>query len=145
METDILSKRGKEKFHHDGFIYIFDKSSKSDPSIKFWRCEQRGRCNGRIHTRKSNVIKNMNEHTHSASAASVQVVKVKVNLKHCAEESQEVPSVLINECIAGVPLSVQASLPTLDSMKKIIRRKRNDISLAPANPTDLLQLAIPTA
>ncbi|XP_068247635.1 uncharacterized protein [Palaemon carinicauda] len=30
-------------------------------------------------------------------------------------------------------------------MKKIIRRKRNDISLAPANPTDVLQLAIPTA
>ncbi|XP_068218549.1 uncharacterized protein [Palaemon carinicauda] len=97
------------------------------------------------HQEYSNVIKKINEHTHSASTASVQVAKVKVNLKRCAEKSQEVPSVLINDRISGVPLSVQASLPTLDSMKKIIRRKRNDISLAPDNPTDLLQLAIPTA
>ncbi|XP_064089232.1 uncharacterized protein LOC135203434 [Macrobrachium nipponense] len=87
----------------------------------------------------------MNEHTHSASAASVQVAKVKANLKRRAEESQEVPSVLIYECIADVPSSVQESLPTLSSMKKIIRRKRNDISLAPANPTDLQQLEIPIA
>ena len=67
------------------------------------------------------MVKKINEHAHSASAAGVQVAKVKTSLKRRAEESQEVPSVLINECIADVPSSVQASLPTLSSMKKTIR------------------------
>ncbi|GCC35685.1 hypothetical protein chiPu_0014172 [Chiloscyllium punctatum] len=143
METDIISKRGNKKFYHDGFIYIFDKLSKSDSSIKFWRCEQRGRSNGRIHTKSGTVIKTINGHTHSPSAASDQVAKLKTSLKRHAEESQEVSNVLINECVADIPHSVLASLPTTSSMKKIIRRERNDISLAPPNPTDLQHLVIP--
>ena len=71
MEAEFFSKRGSKKFNHEGFIYMFNKLSKSDSSITFWRCEQRARCNGWIHTKSGAVVKKINEHTHSASAAGV--------------------------------------------------------------------------
>ena len=61
-----LSEKGREKFTYDGFIYVFDKCSKIDETVKFWRCEQRGRCKGRIHTKNNTVIKEVNIHSHEA-------------------------------------------------------------------------------
>ena len=31
----IKSERNKLKFAHDGFLYIFEKNSKSNPNLKF--------------------------------------------------------------------------------------------------------------
>ena len=38
---EILTKRGKEKFAHNGFLYVFDKTRKTDYELKYWRCEQK--------------------------------------------------------------------------------------------------------
>ncbi|XP_076809712.1 uncharacterized protein LOC143452570 [Clavelina lepadiformis] len=46
----VSSKRGKEKVIVDGYCYVFDKESASK-SKKFWRCEERGKCKARLHTR----------------------------------------------------------------------------------------------
>ncbi|KAF0986267.1 hypothetical protein HZS_3063 [Henneguya salminicola] len=35
---NVQSKRGKEKYNHEGHFYVFDKLSE-DRSKKFWRCE----------------------------------------------------------------------------------------------------------
>ena len=52
MEIEhILSQRGKEKFAYEGHLFVFDKFSKIDNNIKFWRCDQGSRCNARIHTK----------------------------------------------------------------------------------------------
>lgn len=66
MEVQILTERGKEKCHHNGYLYIFDKISKSDISVKFWRYEQMGRCNARLHTKDGEVIKQLHSHSHDA-------------------------------------------------------------------------------
>ena len=44
----LESYRGKRKFTHDGFIYIRNKASKKDPSLIFWRCENKNECKVRI-------------------------------------------------------------------------------------------------
>ena len=41
MAMEILTKRGKEKFAHNRFLYVFDKTSKTDNELKYWRCEQK--------------------------------------------------------------------------------------------------------
>jgi len=47
---NISSQRNKEKFSHEGFLYIFDKKS-SDGNRKMWRCERKDcSCRARIHT-----------------------------------------------------------------------------------------------
>ena len=72
MET-VLSQRGKEKFSHNGYLYIFDRISKTDSSLMFWKCDQLGRCKVRIHTGFGNVVKILNTHTHDSSPIQVQV------------------------------------------------------------------------
>ena len=61
MPRKILSKRGKEKFDYDGYIYTFDTRSARDNSIMFWRCESKNVCKGRIHTRNGEVVKVINQ------------------------------------------------------------------------------------
>ncbi|KAL3118707.1 hypothetical protein niasHT_002559 [Heterodera trifolii] len=51
--TEIATIRQKEKMMNDGFLYIFDKFN-VDISMKFWRCESKDECRGRIHTDLNN-------------------------------------------------------------------------------------------
>lgn len=65
MAQRIVSKKGREKFVHNGYIYAFDRCSSRDPSIKFWRCERKNSCKGRIHT-KDEVTNEINQHGHGS-------------------------------------------------------------------------------
>ncbi|XP_038653015.1 uncharacterized protein LOC119965989 [Scyliorhinus canicula] len=139
----ILSQRGKEKFSHNGYLFIFDKFSKTKGDLMFWRCEQLSRCKARIHTRFGNVVKFINTHTHDSSPIRIEVARTTTKIKTRAEETMENPSVLINEVLANVSQAEQGSLPCASALKKTIRRKRNQISVPPPDPIDLHQLAIP--
>ena len=70
MEGRILSKRDNPKFSHNGYLFVFDKRSKKDTSIKFWRCENKNECKARIHTKYDEVTKELNHHSHGSSAAN---------------------------------------------------------------------------
>ena len=39
-EQQIVNTRGKPKFAYNGYLYVFDKNSKKEPDVKFWRCEK---------------------------------------------------------------------------------------------------------
>ena len=139
----VLSQRSKEKFSHDGYLYIFDKISKTDSNLMFWRCDQLGRCKVRIHTRFGNVVKFLNTHTHDSSPIKVEVERTTTKIKTRLEETIVNPSVVINEVLLNVPQAVQGSLPSSSGLKKTIRRKQNQISAPMPNPVNLNQLAIP--
>lgn len=143
MKPAVLSKRGNEKFSYNGYLYVFDKVSKRDTSLQFWRCEEVGRCKGRIHTRAGEVVNEINNHSHPSSAAAIQVATVVTKMKRRAEETMEGTSVVINQCVIDVPEAVLASIPNNAALRKIIRRKRNQINAAPADPADLNDLVLP--
>ena len=90
-----------------------------------------GQCNGRIHKKNTTVIKEVNIHSHEADAAIAKVPKVKTSLIRQEEDTIEPPSVAINKCASGISQSVQASMPRASSIKRLIRRKRNEISAFP--------------
>ena len=143
MAENILSKKSKPKFSHDGYIYVFDKCSKTNPSLKFWRCELKNECKDRIHTKNQEVVKLVNEHSHGASSVSVEVAKIKTSIKRKAEETLEMPSSVINVCIANSSQAALAALPTSDAMKKIVLRKRNQLYSVPPSPHSARELVIP--
>lgn len=89
MDRQILSTRGKPKFSSDGFIYVFDALSKNDDEIRFWRCERRGTCKARIHTKNGEIIKKVNLHSHDASAVDVEVAQIVTAIKRRAEDTME--------------------------------------------------------
>ena len=81
---------------------MFDKQSKKDPGIKFWRCERKNNCKARIHTKNDVVITEVNEHSHGASAARVKITAIKTSLKRRAEERKHQPSAVINSCTENI-------------------------------------------
>lgn len=110
MAEEVLTKRGKEKFVHNGFLYVFDKASNANRELKFWHCEQKNRCKARLHTKAGEVIRELNSHSHEASAAQLEVALFKTNKKKRAAETRDSPTVVVNECLTGIS---QASLATI--------------------------------
>jgi hypothetical protein len=51
--SQILTKRNSEKIPHNGFLYVFERTSRDKDKL-FWRCEFQNskdiNCKGRIHT-----------------------------------------------------------------------------------------------
>lgn len=133
MEIEqILSQRGNKKFAYEGHLFVFDKFSKSDNNIQFWRCDQGSRCNARIHTKFGAVIKEVNKHSHNSSAASVEVAKLHTALKRRAEDTVEKPSAVISEVLTNVSQATLGSLPDASAMRKTIKRKRRAVNAPPS-------------
>ena len=80
MAMEVLTKRGMENFVHTGFLYVLDKTSKTDDELKYWRCEQKNRCKARLHTKGGEVMRELNSHSHEACAAQVEVALVKTKI-----------------------------------------------------------------
>ncbi|KAK4873809.1 hypothetical protein RN001_013169 [Aquatica leii] len=143
MDNAILSKRGKQKCSHNGFLYVFDTVSKNDESVKFWRCEQKERCKVRVHTRNEAGIIEINLLSHDSFSVSVEVAQVLTNVKKRAAETMGGTFQVINECVANITQACQGKLPNNCALRKVVRRKRNEIQAAPPNPIRLEDLIIP--
>ena len=86
----------------------------------------------------------MNVHSHNPSAASVEAAIATTKIKVRATTTMENPSVIINEVLAHTSQGTQGAMPKPCAMKKIIRRKRKEISAAPPNPINLRELTLPS-
>lgn len=138
----ITSQRNREKFCENGFLYVFDRLS-ADENTEFWRCEQKRQCKARVHVVNGEVVKTINMHNHEPSAAKIEADRIVTKIKKRAVETMESTCQVINECSQNANFACQGALPNQKSLKKLIRRKRNEINLAPANPTTLTELVIP--
>jgi len=117
MAENSFSKRDKPKFSDDVYLYVYDKCSKSDPSLWFWRCELKNECKGRVHTKNKQVVKEVNEHCHCASAVGIEVACIKTSLKRKAEETLEAPPTTIYGYIENCYQASQGSLPNSHALK----------------------------
>ena len=95
-----------------------------------------------MHTKDNVVITEINEHSHGASAASVETAEIKTSLKRSAEECQGQSSTVINSCTENISQAAQGELPSTDSMRQMVKRRRNQLNLAPSNPADVSEIVI---
>ena len=87
------------------------------------------------------VVKEVNVHYHNPCSASVEAAKVTTKIKVCAATIMENTSIIINEVLANTSQGTQGSMPRTSAMKKIVRRKRKDISASPPNLLSLMELS----
>jgi len=123
---NISSQRNKEKFGHEGFLYIFDKKS-GDRNRKMWRWERKDySCRARIHTDAitGDVLKNLGEHNHDSNAAKIEVVRTVTALKRRAIDTNEGTAQVINHTVQNLSQAVQGQLPSGYALKKTVRRQR---------------------
>lgn len=107
MERSIFTQRGKPKFVHDGYAYVFDKFSACG-TVEFWRCgEKNNGCKVRIHKKGPDVQKILHHHTHDSGATKIEAAKVVCRIKERSAVTQKNTSQVINECIAGVSQAVK--------------------------------------
>jgi hypothetical protein len=143
---NIKSKRGREKITHDGHMFCFDKVS-GDGTKYFWRCDKRDshRCKARLHTDavSSEVIAVINDHTDGSNAGGVEAARIVSVMKRRAEDSQEIPSVIVNNALQGASLAVRGQMPKKDAAKLMIRRTRNLVNVAPPQPVDRGSIILP--
>ena len=122
---------------------MFDNHSKKDPIIKFWLCERKNDCKACIHTTDDVVITKINEHLHGTSVSSVEISAIKTSLKRRAKECQDQSSTVINLCSENIYQAAQGELPNTDSMRQMVKRRTNQLNLAPLNIADVSEIAIP--
>jgi len=109
---NISSQRNKEKFSHEGFIYIFDKKS-ADGNRKMWRCERKDYSRrARTHTDSvtGEVLKNLGDHT--ITTVMPQRLKwwewsVVTALKRRAIDTNEGTAQVINHTVQNLSQAVQ--------------------------------------
>ncbi|XP_031342271.1 uncharacterized protein LOC116170185 [Photinus pyralis] len=104
-----------------------------------------GRCKARLHTQNGEVIKQLNDHSHDSSSVGVEVATVITTIKRRAESTVENTVQVINQCIGNLSQAGQAAIPNTAALRKVIRRKRNEIHNAPLDPAVLGDLVIPDA
>ncbi|KAL3102476.1 hypothetical protein niasHT_025658 [Heterodera trifolii] len=125
-------------------LYTFDRAS-ADGTTKFWRCEIKDICKGRIWTNLDDkFIRLVSPHTCPANAANVEAQKVKTVIKLRALATYEPPAVIRSEALQNVP-SPAGLLVTQNSSRQIVKRARHEVNAAPAVPQSVDQLIVPPA
>lgn len=117
------TSRGAQKLLYGGYGYILDKNAYDR---KFWRCEERRQCKGRITTNIgcTDIKKPPSAHNHPPDAARVIAIKAVTAIKQRATTSEEATSSVINTCTQDVPLSAAVAMPRNDNLARMVRRKR---------------------
>lgn len=129
-ENILLSKRGRPKFHHNGFLYCFEKMN-SDGDIRFWKCEffnsKHVKCRARLHTDlEHNVVREMGVHICPSDEENVELQRMISEIKRRALETSEPASVLREYTIQSSPAELVSLLPSKDAVRKIVQRVRKD-------------------
>jgi len=88
----LHTERNRDFFVDNGYKFVFDKLSKKDDAISFWRCEHKNKdpCPARIHVKDGIVIKQMHQHNHASNPAAIEVTRIRTEIKRRAIDTQEV-------------------------------------------------------
>ena len=116
-----FTKRGGRKLLHNGYAYTVTR--KRD-DITYWRCEERGRCGGRLKTVNDILQGDPPPHSHLPDASRVVVLKKVQEMKERATNTEELTSTIVQNCTSDFPLEAIGSLPKKESLKRMIQRQR---------------------
>ena len=119
------TKRDAPKLLYEGCSYVLDKIA-LDQTQKYWRCEKRDQCRGRMTTNMdcTAINKMPSKHSHPPNPARVAAVKTVAAIRDRASTSEETTSSVINNCTQNLSLAAAAAVPRRDHLARMVRRKR---------------------
>ena len=116
-----VTKRGGRKLLYNGYAYTVDKMR---DSITYWKCEERGRCGGRLKTVNDILQDASLPHSHRPDASRAVVLKAVQRMKERASNTEEITNTIIQNCTSDFPLEATGSIPKKESLSRMIRRQR---------------------
>lgn len=138
----INSEKNKPRLVVGG--YIFYKDFMNDAKT-YWRCihYKTLNCKARVHTVNNTIFKEIRSHNHAANAAKSSTDILINKMKATAKESDRSPHLITATLYAEAPTSIAAQLPTNSSLKRTIRRVRQQGANYPKNPLFIEELVVP--
>ena len=129
-----LTERGSRMVIKDGYTYVFQKILHND--IKCYECflRRKWQCKSKIKLWADDAFLNqLNEHTHPPSQTRVEVTKIKARIKDRAENTNDTSQQILVAELQNVSEASAVVLPSLNNMRRNIRRQRDDHNM-PAVP-----------
>jgi len=120
--------QNKSKYLHQGFAYV--KKNDLDNGRVSYECERRRRyrdCTGKIHVHNGQV-RIAKHHTHAPDPAKVEAYKVVETIRDRAQATNDRPQQILGNALQGTTDAVAAELPTLNTMRRNIRRQRKNVN-----------------
>lgn len=137
-----LSSKGKEHLLHNGYRITLHRSGAKE---NFWCCAERrhGKCRGKAYTANNEVVRTSDHHNHAPDAAKNVAKVIRSKLKVAAETTSDSPQVVVASCTTGISLAASVKLPSVRTMKRMIRKDRTKSNNSHPIPISLLTLEIP--
>ncbi|KAK9747447.1 FLYWCH zinc finger domain [Popillia japonica] len=119
---------------------LFYKKRQTDEKIS-WRCEhfQKFKCSARVTTVGDKIVKVGKDHNHVGDAAQVEAAKIYDSIRTSAKTTNDTPQNIISEVTLGCSQAAAPKLPRIDTMKRSIRRIRQQQMSGPALPNHLVK------
>ena len=106
--------------------YVYQKQKNLAGGRVCWECERRRvhGCKAKIHVIDNVVVKNVNEHNHTANSARAEIVKIRAVMKMKAETTEEGTHNILSTELQNISKDAAAQLPTMGNLRRAIRRNR---------------------
>ena len=123
MAEFIQSEKDKPMLVIDGFVCVKDKQVRSKV---YWKCQQLAKkCKGRAITVDGSTSSISSEHNHAGNPINFDVRKILGKVK-TEPKLQESPHYIIANASSELSGCVAAALPKTNSIKRSIRRVRQE-------------------
>lgn len=137
----VNNSKGKDLLVCAGYIFEKDYSKKEKT---YRKCINYNidKCRGRAHTKNNEIILHKNDHNHVQNAAEVGVKKYLSQVKEIASNQIEsTPQQIISQVSCSFQ-AISTALPSINAMKKTVRRIKHKINAPTVNPNTLSELII---
>ncbi|MGH0145806.1 UNVERIFIED_CONTAM: hypothetical protein FKN15_006279 [Acipenser sinensis] len=128
-----MSACGNLLLVHEGFTYHKEKETLT---TSCWKCTEYDafNCRGRVKVEGGRIDEVHEVHNHVPNSARIQARKVLNNMKQRACETQEGTQQVLASTALQVGAPVWRKMPSVGSLKKMIRRQSNQHHQAPPFP-----------
>ena len=139
----VESKRGKRKLSYEGYLYTQQKLL-ADGVISY-ECERRRNqsCRARVKVLDGEIVGRVHDHTHAPDGRRVDVARIQVGIQRKAKDMQETPQQIITSEVSSISESAAALLPTVRTMRRVIRRHRQQEGIPHPIPQNTQDMEIP--
>lgn len=139
----IQSTKGKNLLVHENFLYEknYEKSGTT-----YWGCMdyRTNKCRGRVSTSGEEVKTSCSAHNHLPDLEKVGARRIVSAIQEKAITNICQPTRrLIAETAISESTAINAALPSIPALKKVVQRARKAVNAPPATPTSFKDLIIP--
>ena len=130
MVSIIKSERGNDMLVDEQQFMYHKHGTNKDHTVIYWVCSQRKKrnCKARLHTKTSDngfeVLKHINEHTHSSTKDRVDAKVAHESLKEKVKTSHQSSRVLVAQATASLDEAVLSQMPNTSHISRNIRMWR---------------------